>query len=135
MNCPEAEAHNIALWNRNETIQFYLASEGANSSIIQPAQHQGSIAVEGRRLEDYIEQPIRLLKLEAEGAEPEILEGIGDKLRLIEYISADLGFERGVSRESTLVPVTNMLLRNNFSLVEVGYPRVVALFKNDRPSQ
>ena len=76
-----------------------------------------------------------MLKLEAEGAEPEILEGIGDKLRLIEYISADLGFERGANCESTLVPVTNMLLRNNFSLVEVGYSRVVALFKNDRPSQ
>lgn len=135
MNCPNADAHNVALWNRNETIPFYLASEDADSSIIQPAQHQGSIAVEGRRLEAYIEEPIRLLKLEAEGAEPEILEGIGDKLRLIEYISADLGFERGVNCESTLVPVTNMLLRNNFSLVEVGYPRVVALFKNDRPSQ
>lgn len=133
MNCPDAEAYNIALWNRNENIEFYLCSEHADSSIIQPARHQESIAVEGRRLEDYVTKPVRLLKLEAEGAEPEILEGIGDKLPLIQYITADLGFERGVDCESTLVPVTNMLLKKNFSLVEVGYPRVVALFKNEKP--
>lgn len=135
MNCPEAEAHNVALWNRSEKIEFYLSSQDADSSIIQPARHQGAIAVEGRRLEDYVDGPVRLLKLEAEGAEPEILEGIGDKLPLIEYISADLGFERGAECESTLVPVTNMLLRNGFSLVEIGYPRIVALFRNDKAMQ
>jgi FkbM family methyltransferase len=133
LNCPDAEAHNVALWNRNETLTFYLASEDADSSVIEPARHQGAIAVEARRLEDYITQPVRLLKLEAEGAEPEILEGIGEKLPLIHYIAADLGFERGVQRESTLAPVTNMLLRRNFSLIDVAYPRVTALFKNDQP--
>jgi FkbM family methyltransferase len=132
LNCPEAEGHNVALWNRNETLRFYLASEDADSSVIEPAQHQGAIAVEARRLDDYITRPVRLLKLEAEGAEPEILEGIGEKLPLIHYIAADLGFERGVERESTLAPVTNMLLRRNFSLVDVAYPRVTALFKNDK---
>jgi FkbM family methyltransferase len=133
LNCPDAEAHNVALWNCNETLTFYLASEDADSSVIEPACHQGTIAVEARRLEDYITQPVRLLKLEAEGAEPEILEGIGEKLPLIHYIAADLGFERGVERESTLAPVTNMLLRRNFSLIDVAYPRVTALFKNDQP--
>jgi FkbM family methyltransferase len=134
LNCPDAEAHNVALWNRSETLTFYLASEDADSSVIEPAQHQGVIAVEARRLDDYITKPVRLLKLEAEGAEPEILEGIGEKLPLIHYIAADLGFERGVQRESTLAPVTNMLLRRNFSLIEVAYPRVTALFKNDNPA-
>lgn len=131
LNCPDAESHNVALWNRNETLNFYLASEDADSSIIEPARHQGEIAVEARRLDEYITGPVRLLKLEAEGAEPEILEGIGEKLPLIHYIAADLGFERGVERESTLAPVTNMLLRRNFSLVDVAYPRVTALFRND----
>mgnify|MGYP001214779629 CR=1 FL=1 len=132
LNCPDAESHNVALWNRNETLNFYLASEDADSSIIEPARHQGAIGVEARRLDDYVTGPVRLLKLEAEGAEPEILEGIGEKLPLIHYIAADLGFERGVERESTLAPVTNMLLRRNFSLVDVAYPRVTALFRNDR---
>ena len=62
------------------------------------------------RLESYVSSKIKLLKLEAEGAEPEILEGLGEKLNLVEYISADLGYERGVHCESTLVPVTNYLL-------------------------
>jgi FkbM family methyltransferase len=134
LNCPDAEAHNVALWHSNETLTFYLASEDADSSVIEPAQHQGAIAVEATRLDDYITGPVRLLKLEAEGAEPEILDGIGEKLPLIHYIAADLGFERGVERESTLAPVTNMLLRRNFSLIDVAYPRVTALFRNDKPA-
>lgn len=133
LNCPDAESHNVALWNRNETLRFFLASEDADSSIIEPSRHQGAISVEARRLDDFITRPVRLLKLEAEGAEPEILEGIGEKLPLIHYIAADLGFERGVERESTLAPVTNMLLRRNFSLVDVAYPRITALFRNNEP--
>ena len=83
-----------------------------------------------RRLEEYIDTGIKCLKLEAEGAEPEIIEGLGSKLSLVEYITADLGPERGVNEESTLVPVTNLLLNKGFELVEVQYPRICALFKN-----
>ena len=46
---------------------------------------------------------IKLLKLEAEGAEPEILLGGLDKIHLIDYICADVGPERGLSYETTLV--------------------------------
>ena len=68
---------------------------------------------------------IKLLKLEAEGAEPEIVQGIGEKLDLIEYISADLGFER--NRESTFAPVTNYLLERNFEVINI-YPSRVSNF-------
>ena len=88
------------------------------------------IIVPSRRLENFIHKPVKLLKLEAEGAEPEILYGIGDKLKLIEYISADVGFERGIKEESTLVPVTNYLLENNFELISLGIGRLSLLFRN-----
>lgn len=77
-------------------------------------------------------EKIKLLKLEAEGAEPEVLEGCGDLLQQIEYITADLGPERGVSQESTLVPVVNYLLAHNFELLEVGHTRIVGLFRNKK---
>ena len=73
---------------------------------------------------------IKLLKLEAEGAEPEALAGCEKLLKNIEYISADLGFERGANEESTIEDVTNFLLSRNFRLVKFELPRVVALFVN-----
>ena len=73
-----------------------------------------------------------MLKLEAEGCEPEILEGLGKKLEKIEFISADLGFERGKNADSTLVPVTNYLLGRGFELVDVSHFRVCVLFRNKK---
>ena len=51
------------------------------------------------------------IKIEAEGAEPEILEGLIKNLNKVEYITIDAGFERGVNKESTLVQCTNYLFR------------------------
>ena len=75
---------------------------------------------------------IKLLKLEAEGAEPEILYGLNKKINLIDYISIDAGFERGKSLESTLVPCINYLSKKNFELIGYSNTRIVILFKNKR---
>jgi len=130
-NCTKGINHNIGLWNTESNLQFYIASEAADSSIIQPASFDDVIQIETKMLENFVTKPIKLLKLEAEGAELEILEGLGEKLALIEYISADLSFERGVDSQSTLVPVINFLLRNNFSLIAIEYRSVKALFRNN----
>lgn len=124
------ELHNVGLWNTDGYLDFYISSEGADSSIIEPMTYDRKIVVPTQRLESYISEPVRCLKLEAEGAEPEIIEGMGVKLSLVEYIAADLGFERGILSESTLVPVVNRLLASGFELVDVSHGRVCALFRN-----
>ena len=73
---------------------------------------------------------MKCLKLEAEGAEPEILEGLGDKLSLVEYICTDLGYERGVHCESTFLAVTNFLLSKGFELIDVQHGRICVLYRN-----
>jgi len=75
-----------------------------------------------------------LLKLEAEGGEPEVLMGCIEILQNIDYISADLGFERGVSEENTFPEVINFLLYNGFNVVKAIAPsgRNTVLFKNSR---
>ena len=123
--------YNIGLWNTAGDLKFFLSSQGADSSLIQPKSYDEIINVKVDRLEDYVDSNIKLLKLEAEGAEPEILQGLGDKIQLVEYISADLGYERGVGCESTLVPVTNYLLKKGFDLVDVSHNRICALYKNN----
>jgi len=122
--------HNVGLWNNNEQLTFYVSSQGADSSLIEPKTYDDKIVVETKRLDTLIDGKVKLLKLEAEGAEPEILDGLGEKLSDIEYVSADLGFERGVEADSTFVPVVNHLLSRNFELVDVRHQRLCALFRN-----
>ena len=124
--------HNVGLWNTEGELKFYLSSDGADSSLIEPAHYDEVITTKVTRLDSYITSEIKCLKLEAEGAEPEILEGIGQKLDLIEYIAADLGYERGVEEESTLAPVTNFLLARNFELINVNHVRICALYRNKK---
>lgn len=125
-------AKNIGLWNEAGNLDFYVASQKADSSFIEPPSFDEVISVKTIRLDTIVKERTKFLKLEAEGAEPEILDGLGENLKYIEFISADLGFERGKESESTLVPVVNFLLKNNFSLLGISAARLTAIFKNDR---
>ena len=73
---------------------------------------------------------IRLLKLEAEGAEPEILLGAGAVLSSIDYVPVDCSPERGLSQESTMIPVLEILQEKRFKAIDFGFPRGIILFKN-----
>lgn len=132
-NVAPSAVHNVGLWNEDGELTFYVSSKGADSSLIEPPSYDSVSKVPIRRLDTLVDFPrIKLLKVEAEGAEPEALEGSSGLLDRIEYISADLGGERGLEQASTLAPVTNYLLRNGFELVGVNHARIVALFRNTR---
>ena len=120
----------MGLWNTSKKINFYVSSSGEDSSIIEPPTYEEKIDIKAVRLEKFIKGKIKCLKVEAEGAEPEVLEGLGDKLSKIEYITADLGPERGITQQSTLPQVTNFLLSNGFELIDFNKGRWGALFKN-----
>ncbi len=53
-----------------------------------------------------------------------------NSLKNIEYIAADLGPERGLNQECTLVEVTNLLQNKGFCVVGFHKSRITALFKN-----
>lgn len=136
-NAPGQEHYASALAKVSGPIELFVSSKGADSSIIEP--HSGythKLTVDGVCLNEFAETmpAIKLLKLEAEGAEPEILEGALDVLEKIEYIAADGGAERGLSRESTIESITNVLLEKNFELVrlDVDSGKGRALFRNKR---
>ena len=126
----ENTCFNIGLWNKDHELSFYLSSQNADSSFIEPPSYQDILIIKAKRLDSFINARIKLLKLEGEGAEPEILEGIGDKLNLIDYVAADVGFERGVYQESTLAQTTNYLLKRGFEIVEINNDRLCILYEN-----
>ncbi len=131
----------VALWNSTGLSTLFLANETSDSSLFEPVKSEGLATVGTKTLDDWAEenlapgQIIDLIKLEAEGAEPEILEGASKTLSQVRFISADVGFERpgAVGLESTLPAVANFLLARNFSIVWCGSRRMVLLFKNTKP--
>ena len=124
-----AKLHNIALSNSNEVKNFYLDTQGADSSLSKNNSNK-VIKVETKKLDEFNFDYITLLKLEAEGTEPEVLEGATETLKYIEYIAVDYGPERGLSNDSTLVDVTNYLYQNNFTVIKDSKYRKAALFRN-----
>ena len=73
---------------------------------------------------------VKLLKIDAEGYEPEVLKGSKDTLNEIQYISVDYGNERGREEDSTICEVTNFLYENKFKLISDSSYRKIGLFKN-----
>ena len=128
-----SECVNKALGERNEALKFYVCTENADSSLVEPPSYTEVVEVEVVRLDDLCNElgikKIKLLKLEAEGYEPEILNGAAGVLNSIEYVAVDGGYERNKDNEQTLTRVTNFLLENNFKMVDIYFPWYRALYR------
>ena len=119
------EIINKCLWHQNQQLKLFLKTESADSSAIYFGEsHAGTVEVDAITLDSLIEsldsQKIKLLKVEAEGAEPEVLKGLNDKAHLISYIAVDAGYERGIKKENTIPEVTNQLFEIGFKLRKAG---------------
>ena len=134
INAKDYMHSNIGLWNKKAEKTFFVSSDGADSSLITPSTFDSKIDIKCDRLDNLLSdnKNVKLLKLEAEGAEPEVLDGASTILRNIEYISADLGPERGVDNLETYSEVTNLLYKNNFSLIKINPERLSVLYKNNK---
>jgi FkbM family methyltransferase len=123
-----------ALWKEEGTLSFYKKPEGADSSLFEVENADEVVQVPVTTLASLVSEAgiehVRLLKLEAEGAEPEILRGCGEYLSNIDYIAADCGPERGLSQDETATDLINFLLARDYELIEMKFDRVVCLFRN-----
>ena len=125
---------NKALGKTNSKMPFYLSEDEGDSSIIEPAKFKEIISVPVIRLDSLIQElsidKIKLLKIEAEGYEPEVLEGLGEKVKICEYIAVDGGYERGKNSDQTFTAITNYLINNQFEIIDIYFPWCRALFIN-----
>lgn len=127
----------FALSDKSELLKFYLKGNTADSSMIENGSDD-IISVSSKRfdtIQEMIElDRIKLFKCDAEGAEPEVLRGIGDIFNKIEYISIDCGFERGITQDSTREDVIKILHKNNFRIVNNGLSsnRNIIIAKNNK---
>ena len=116
---------NKGLGNSNQTLPFYVNTEDGDSSIIEPKQYSQICNIPVLRLDNLMQQlnlnKVKLIKIEGEGYEPEIIEGLGSSIDKCEYIAIDGGYERGKNSEQTFTKVTNHLLNNGFEIIDIYF--------------
>lgn len=124
---------NLCLSEKEGSVQFYIDSLGANSSMISSQTTDKSIDVPSKRLDSiFLNKKIKLLKIDAEGSEPEVLSGTLGIIKNIDYISVDCGAERGDSQETTFREVYKIMEENNFEIVDIYQQRFTVLFRNKK---
>jgi FkbM family methyltransferase len=128
------QTRRLALWNETKTLEFYHKPETADSSLIEMADYDTMTKVSATRLDEVIEvrelsYPV-VLKIEAEGAEPEALEGAGMLLAHIDYITVDCGPERGKEKRHTFIETCQFLNSQGFTPEAVNFSRHTVLYRN-----
>lgn len=131
-----ARTHRVALWSEATTLTFHSKPDTADSSVFEIDGAAGSREVQAIRLDSAIDPSTfgpgtRIFKLEGEGAEPEILQGAEGLLPHLDYIAADCGYERGRAAQHTFIEVNDFLLARGYRLIEAGFTRVTAVYRNE----
>lgn len=128
------------LWETAVEKEFYFRNDSGDSSLLPDGSTASSVLMSCTTLDDLYKDAfggettkrIRLLKLEAEGAEPEILRGGRHAIQNIDYVAADLGPERGASKENTVPECVNFLLDRGFKVLRADVRRAIFVFCNSR---
>lgn len=125
----------LGLWFESTELKFYSKAESADSSLIEIADYDSASVLKTTTLDQYVEEndihSIELLKIEAEGAEPEVLRGARQALEISRYVTVDCGRERGIHRDDTVRDVCNILYESRFHMVDSDMLRLSLLFEND----
>lgn len=136
-NCPNSINNNLAVGEKSEIKDFYLNAVSADSSVLPISKFDKIVKINTVTLDEYIQKNnmlnIKLLKIESEGYEPEILIGLKNNIDKINYIAVDAGAERGVNKDTTINFVDDYLKERNFKLLyidNINNKNIRALFKN-----
>jgi len=119
----DAKLFNYALSDSDGMANLYLSPKNADTSIIETETIDQVITIKTERLSTFVEKndikSIKLIKCDAEGAEPEVIKGaIGACLRVTNYISIDCGYERrGASTKEECV---GLLVENGFEIIKIN---------------
>ncbi|NKB87376.1 MAG: FkbM family methyltransferase [Acidobacteria bacterium] len=133
---PQAFVHHIGLWNENTSGTMHLNTATADTSLIANGSRDQA-AVRCQRLDDVelagCPESIKLLKCDAEGAEPEVLAGALRTLARTDFVAVDCGPERGEQSMRTNRAVARLLGELGFAIIlEPSGAREVLVARNTR---
>jgi FkbM family methyltransferase len=124
---------NKALLDIEDKVSIYLRDETGDTSL-EADSFSKSIKVDSIRLDQYFKEntSIKLLKIDAEGFEYEVLKGAENILSSIKFIAVDAGFEKASNTLDTFDEVNDFLLANGFTLENENHFRHTYLYLNSR---
>jgi FkbM family methyltransferase len=122
----------LALSSESVSKNFYLNPNSADSSFERKG-YLKEVKVECVTIDNYFKNidSIKLLKLEAEGFELDVLIGAQKSLSKIKFITADLGFELQRDTVRSFEEVDRFLTKNNFKRLS-STKRETYLYINQR---
>ncbi|WP_284759102.1 FkbM family methyltransferase [Agrobacterium sp. fls2-241-TYG-188a] len=130
----ENRVNRLALWSEDTLLDFFSKPGTADSSAIEINDFDAVRKVQAKRLDAILtDLPANnkvVLKIEAEGAEPEVLAGSENMLSKIAYIAIDCGFERGKESAHTFTETNNFLVDRGFRVEIAKFPRMTMVYKN-----
>ena len=117
----------LALSNKLGEEDFYLKTDSADSSLHKPNGVSIKVKTKITTLDSFfnnleLQQPV-LLKMDAEGHEPEVLLGGVATLKHINWVSIDAGLER--YGKSTSIEVARILIEQGFGEVNISDTHLV----------
>jgi len=124
------------IWLKEESIEWFSANKGADSTLISRGlrtlgqKRQATTIAEVCRTLGV--NHVKLLKVEAEGAEPEVLLGSRDILPSVDYVTVACGPERGPKLLSTDVECEAIMLSQGFAqIASRSTPRTLLFARED----
>jgi len=119
----KATCINKLLWNKSTQISMYSKPDTADTSAIFFGANATEIVMQTTTVDELFSEVAKdksiILKIEAEGAEPEVLGGAPATIARAKMIVIDGGPERGIARERT-EPANDLIIEEigNFSKVD-----------------
>lgn len=114
----KSELHNVAVSNSEGTTTLYVHNGLASSPIIETPFYTNKDIVTVKRLDSLNFGPvIKLIKIHAEGAEPEVLQGASETLKKTKYVSIDVGKERGIEEVGTSTECVSIMKEFGFDVL------------------
>lgn len=90
--------YNLALSDKSGYYPFFISTKNADSSFIKPKSFTEIIKVQSSRGDEFMIankiESVALLKMDAEGFEPEIISSFDEQITSIKFFAIDVGPER-----------------------------------------
>jgi hypothetical protein len=122
------------MWCENKDIEIYSAADTADSSAIKPESYDRVYVQRAVTLDSFTSLMglgrIKLVKCDAEGAEPEVMRGARETFRRTEYVAFDCGPER--QGQPTYRECAAILREYGFEVIEAKPRNRQILFGRNR---
>lgn len=122
-------SYKFGLSDIDDKKELFIDSLGANTSLVK-SDSSKSYKIEVKPLDSFNFKNVKLIKIDGEGYEEEILNGAKETLKNTKYVTIDHGPEKGPNQLKTTPEVFLKLMNSGFEPVASSKLREITLFRN-----